>query len=90
MLYTVVANEAVPEHESSADSLPTPVPSWEAFFGGAADLLYYHPEVKADFAPFLTRCVGSADQLRRFFNFLFFGNGPCTGRVTIAQIDSKE
>lgn len=52
------------------------VPSFEAYFGCAADLLYYHPEVKADFTPFLTQCVGSADALRRFFAALFFETVP--------------
>eukprot|EP00928_Gymnodinium_smaydae_P007251 TRINITY_DN12616_c0_g1_i1.p1 TRINITY_DN12616_c0_g1~~TRINITY_DN12616_c0_g1_i1.p1 ORF type:complete len:496 (+),score=93.95 TRINITY_DN12616_c0_g1_i1:548-2035(+) len=52
------------------------LPSWEAFFGGAADILYYHPEVKADYTPFLTQCVGSADSLVQFFDELYFGTVP--------------
>lgn len=68
------AKHALPDKKSSENS--PAVPSWEAFFGGAADLLYYHPEVKADFTPFLTKCVGSADGLRRFFDCLYFKTIP--------------
>eukprot|EP00746_Dinoflagellata_sp_MGD_P003254 gnl/MRDRNA2_/MRDRNA2_106312_c0_seq1.p1 gnl/MRDRNA2_/MRDRNA2_106312_c0~~gnl/MRDRNA2_/MRDRNA2_106312_c0_seq1.p1 ORF type:complete len:844 (+),score=147.29 gnl/MRDRNA2_/MRDRNA2_106312_c0_seq1:135-2534(+) len=56
-----------------ADTL---LPSWEAFFGGAADLLYYAPHVKADYTPFLANCVGSPDKLKSFFQSLFFGTVP--------------
>eukprot|EP00913_Durusdinium_trenchii_P019985 g18784.t1 len=49
-----------------------PLPSWEAFFGGAADLLYYAPHVKADYAPFLKSC----ENLRCFFQKLFFESVP--------------
>ncbi|CAE7884695.1 unc-104, partial [Symbiodinium sp. KB8] len=52
---------------------PPALPSFESFFGAAADLLYYHPEVKADYAPFLARCVKSPEKLRSFFDRLFFG-----------------
>eukprot|EP00930_Biecheleria_cincta_P003731 TRINITY_DN104657_c0_g1_i1.p1 TRINITY_DN104657_c0_g1~~TRINITY_DN104657_c0_g1_i1.p1 ORF type:complete len:878 (+),score=162.68 TRINITY_DN104657_c0_g1_i1:119-2635(+) len=52
------------------------VPSWEAFFGGAADLLYYAPHVKADYTPFLKDCVGSAAKMRQFFQALFFETVP--------------
>jgi len=51
-------------------------PSWEAFFGGAADLLYYAPHVKADYTPFLRDCVGSAASMRQFFQALFFETVP--------------
>jgi hypothetical protein len=54
----------------------SPLPSWEAFFGGAADLLYYAGHVKADFAPFLAGCVGSAEKLRRFYEALYLGTVP--------------
>lgn len=53
-----------------------PLPSWEAFFGGAADLLYYAPHIKADYAPFLSDCVGSPEKLRNFFQHLYFGTVP--------------
>ncbi|CAK9016633.1 unnamed protein product [Durusdinium trenchii] len=52
------------------------VPSFEAFFGAASDVLYYHPEVKMDYAPFLHKCVGSAEALEQFFDRLFFGTVP--------------
>lgn len=53
-----------------------PLPSWEAFFGAAAEILYYSPHVQADYTPFLTRCVGDADVLRRFMQALFFKTVP--------------
>jgi len=53
-----------------------PVPSWEAFLGGAADLLYYAPHAKADFTAFLTGCVGSARALSRFHEALYFKTIP--------------
>ncbi|CAE7040414.1 unnamed protein product [Symbiodinium natans] len=32
------------------------IPSWEAFFGAASELLYYSPHIRGDFVPFLA-CV---------------------------------
>jgi len=55
---------------------PPAVPSWEAFFGAGADVLYYHPETKIDYTPFLAKCVGSTEALQRFFEALFFGTVP--------------
>eukprot|EP00931_Biecheleriopsis_adriatica_P064875 TRINITY_DN39553_c0_g1_i1.p1 TRINITY_DN39553_c0_g1~~TRINITY_DN39553_c0_g1_i1.p1 ORF type:complete len:821 (+),score=156.39 TRINITY_DN39553_c0_g1_i1:32-2464(+) len=52
------------------------VPSWEAFFGAAAELLYYSPHVKADYAHFLAGCVGTAKNMREFFLSLFFQTIP--------------
>jgi len=69
------AKEAVKSEKPPSQSQPA-LPSWEAFFGCAADVLYYHPEVKADFTPFLTKSVGSSDKLRSFFDLLFFGTIP--------------
>jgi hypothetical protein len=54
----------------------SPLPSWEAFLGGAADLLYHAKHIKADFVPFLTECVGSASALRKFHDALYFGTVP--------------
>lgn len=53
-----------------------PVPSWEAYFSAAAELLYYSPQIKADFAPFLAQCVRSPAALRRFFEALYFKTVP--------------
>ncbi|CAJ1414102.1 unnamed protein product [Effrenium voratum] len=53
-----------------------PVPSFEAFFGAASDVLYYHPEVKVDYVPFLSKCVRSPEALQRFFEHLFFSTVP--------------
>jgi len=53
-----------------------PVPSWEAYFGAASELLYYSPYIKGDYAPFLAGCVGSPASLRRFFKALYFGTVP--------------
>ncbi|CAK0882173.1 unnamed protein product [Prorocentrum cordatum] len=54
----------------------SPLPSWEAFFGAASELLYYTPHMKADFAPLLAGCIGTYEQLRRFFLTLYFGTVP--------------
>mmetsp|Transcript_49736 Transcript_49736/g.155649 ORF Transcript_49736/g.155649 Transcript_49736/m.155649 type:complete len:697 (+) Transcript_49736:72-2162(+) len=59
----------------SAPSGP-PLPSWEAYFSAAAELLYYSPQIKADFAPFLSRCVRNPAALRRFFEALYFRTVP--------------
>jgi len=53
-----------------------PVPSWEAFFGAAAELLYYSPQVKGDYAPFLARCVRTPAKMWAFFDALYFGTVP--------------
>jgi hypothetical protein len=54
------------------DVQPSVLPSFEAWLGGAADLLYHAPHVKADYSPFLASCVGSPDALWRFFEALYF------------------
>jgi len=63
------------------------LPSWEAFFGGAADLLYYAPHVKADYTPFLLECVGKPQKLRTFFRHLYFGTVP--DALSSIRIDSE-
>lgn len=55
---------------------PQPVPSWEAFFGVAAEILYHSPVVKADYTPFLAKCVRSPEALQNFFEKLYFGTLP--------------
>jgi hypothetical protein len=60
------------EHDDDSSLLP----SWEAFLGGAADLLYHAKHVKADFVPFLTECVRSPSALRKFHDALYFGTVP--------------
>eukprot|EP00930_Biecheleria_cincta_P014115 TRINITY_DN12273_c0_g1_i1.p1 TRINITY_DN12273_c0_g1~~TRINITY_DN12273_c0_g1_i1.p1 ORF type:complete len:831 (+),score=144.56 TRINITY_DN12273_c0_g1_i1:78-2570(+) len=52
------------------------IPSWEAFFGAAAELLYYSPHVKADYAQFLAGCIGTSENMREFFLSLFFDTVP--------------
>eukprot|EP00439_Symbiodinium_sp_Y106_P082559 s117_g22.t1 len=70
--------KAAPKAKQDEDETrPPALPSFESFFGAAADLLYYHPEVKADYAPFLVRCVKSPEKLRSFFDRLFFGTEAC-------------
>ena len=56
------------------------VPSWEAFFGAASELLYFSPHVRADFVPFLA-CVMKTpeaptrpkDWVLKFFEHLYCG-----------------
>jgi len=48
-------------------------PSFEGFFGQNTDTLYYTPNVKTLYAPFLAKCVGSISVWEQFFTNLFFG-----------------
>ncbi|CAE7941977.1 unnamed protein product, partial [Symbiodinium sp. KB8] len=67
-----------------ASRRPQPVPSWEAYFGATAELLYYSRHVKADFVPFLMGCLapstnaaaGGPQALKDFFGALFFDTVP--------------
>jgi hypothetical protein len=62
------------------------LPSWEAFLGGGADLLYHAHHVKGNYVPFLKTCVGSADALRRFHDALYFGTVPqALAEITINE-----
>eukprot|EP00928_Gymnodinium_smaydae_P045745 TRINITY_DN30454_c0_g1_i3.p1 TRINITY_DN30454_c0_g1~~TRINITY_DN30454_c0_g1_i3.p1 ORF type:complete len:841 (+),score=162.46 TRINITY_DN30454_c0_g1_i3:53-2575(+) len=73
---TDVAKEEAVDSKAEEGAALAPIPSWEAFFGAAAELLYYSPHVKADYAHFLTSCVRTADNMRKFFMALFFGTVP--------------
>jgi len=53
-----------------------PLPSWEAYFSAAAEVLLYSPHVRVDYAPFLACGVGSPQSLRRFFDTLYFETVP--------------
>ena len=48
-------------------------PSFEKYFGQCTDVMYYTPNYKVAFAPFLARCVKSVDTWNSFFVELFFG-----------------
>ena len=41
--------------------------------GGSSSMFLAAFQVKADYAPFLVRCVKSPEKLRSFFDRLFFG-----------------
>jgi hypothetical protein len=62
--------------DQEMDVLSTTLPSFEAWLGGAADLLYHAPHIKADYSPFLASCVGSTERLWQFFEALYFGTVP--------------
>jgi len=49
------------------------LPSLESFFGQCTDVMYYTPQVKVSYAPFLSQCVKSLDTWDTFFRELFFG-----------------
>jgi hypothetical protein len=53
-----------------------PMPSWEAYFGTVAGILYYSPHVKVDYVPLLARCLDSPQKLTKFFDTLYFGTVP--------------
>jgi len=61
--------------ERRSERLP-PLPSWEGFFSAAAELLYYAPQVKGDWAPFLGRCIRDPPRLWEFFYALYFRTIP--------------
>lgn len=48
-------------------------PSFEKFFGQCTDVMYYTPNYKVAFAPFLARCIKSVATWNSFFVELFFG-----------------
>lgn len=48
-------------------------PSFESYFGQCTDILYYTPNYKVSYGPFLGKCVKSLDNWNNFFTELFFG-----------------
>ena len=65
--------EPVSEYERDEELLELTFPSFESFFGSNTDILYYNPNVKLAYSPFLFHCVESLDNWKRFFTALFFG-----------------
>jgi len=61
------------EYERDKDLLEFTFPSFEGFFGGISDILYYNPNVKVAYSPFIFHCVRSLDNWKAFFTALFFG-----------------
>eukprot|EP00931_Biecheleriopsis_adriatica_P078584 TRINITY_DN5201_c0_g1_i2.p1 TRINITY_DN5201_c0_g1~~TRINITY_DN5201_c0_g1_i2.p1 ORF type:complete len:813 (-),score=160.83 TRINITY_DN5201_c0_g1_i2:201-2615(-) len=74
-------------HDQDTDVQAGTLPSFEAWLGGAADLLYHAPHVKADFSPFLGSCVGSTDSLWRFFEALYFETVP--DAIAVLRLDKS-
>jgi len=69
----VDGDEAKTEYEHDAENLEFTFPSFELFFGSISDNLYYSPNVKLAYSPFLVHCVESLDNWEAFFIALFFG-----------------
>eukprot|EP00434_Breviolum_minutum_P008953 symbB.v1.2.007888.t1/scaffold489.1/size197246/6 len=71
---------AVAPRKARRHERPQALPSWEAFLGAAAELLYYSPHIKADYVPFLTACVINGSDAKAavlsFFRSLVFGTVP--------------
>ena len=65
--------EPVSDYEHDKELLEFSFPSFECFFGSNTDILYYNPNVKLAYSPFLFHCVGSIDNWKSFFTALFFG-----------------
>ena len=61
------------EYERDEELLEFSFPSFENFFGSNTDILYYNPNVKLAYSPFLFHCVKSLDNWKSFFTALFFG-----------------
>jgi len=68
------------KHGYTADKLPrrmrNRMPSWELYFGQAAEFLYHSGNVKADYGPFLATCLPTPQRVFSFFEDLYFGTVP--------------
>jgi hypothetical protein len=67
------AGDGESEYERDEELLEFTFPSFECFFGGNSDNMYYSPHVKLAYSPFLFHCVKSLDTWNAFFTALFFG-----------------
>mmetsp|Transcript_663 Transcript_663/g.1573 ORF Transcript_663/g.1573 Transcript_663/m.1573 type:complete len:740 (-) Transcript_663:2181-4400(-) len=65
--------EPASEYESDEELLDFSFPSFECFFGSNSDIMYYNPNVKLAYSPFLFHCVQSLENWKNFFTALFFG-----------------
>ncbi|KAL7529947.1 hypothetical protein ACHAXR_005418 [Thalassiosira sp. AJA248-18] len=63
-------------------------PSLESFFGQSTDILYYTPNFKVAYAPFLGKCVQSFDKWDSFFTELFFG-GTVDRALSMLELSSN-
>ena len=61
------------DDDASSDDDLVAFPSMEKFFGQCTDVMYYAPNYKVAYAPFLGRCVKSIDNWNTFFAELFLG-----------------
>jgi len=71
----VLKSDDVDDQDSTPDDGNDLVtfPSMESFFGQCTDIMYYTPNCKIAYAPFLGKCVQSFDNWNAFFSTLFFG-----------------
>merc|ERR1712216_886982 len=60
----------------------------ESFFGQCTDLMYYTPNCKVAYAPFLGKCVQSLDKWNSFFVQLFFG-GTVSDALSMLDLSSS-
>ena len=65
--------EPLDDGDASSDDDLVAFPSMEKFFGQCTDVMYYAPNYKVAYAPFLGRCVKSIDNWNIFFAELFLG-----------------
>jgi hypothetical protein len=61
------------DDDASSDDDLVAFPSMEKFFGQCTDVMYYAPNYKVAYAPFLGRSVKSIDNWNTFFAELFLG-----------------
>mmetsp|Transcript_20602 Transcript_20602/g.38909 ORF Transcript_20602/g.38909 Transcript_20602/m.38909 type:complete len:306 (+) Transcript_20602:1439-2356(+) len=79
------------QHSEMEDSITDLItyPSIESFFGQCTDIIYYTPNFKVAYGPFLGECVQSFDKWNSFFTELFFG-GTCDRAISSLDLSSKE
>mmetsp|Transcript_17601 Transcript_17601/g.38112 ORF Transcript_17601/g.38112 Transcript_17601/m.38112 type:complete len:813 (+) Transcript_17601:1-2439(+) len=76
----LVRNDDVGDQENETAESGTELitfPSMESFFGQCTDILYYAPNYKVAYGPFLGNCVKSFDKWDSFFTELFLGGQIC-------------
>jgi len=68
------SNEEAEREEEDTVSCRRALPSWEGYFSAASELLYYSPQVKADYTPLLSQIFRTAATAEAFFEALYFGS----------------
>mmetsp|Transcript_12093 Transcript_12093/g.26469 ORF Transcript_12093/g.26469 Transcript_12093/m.26469 type:complete len:269 (-) Transcript_12093:273-1079(-) len=68
------SNEEAEREEEDTVSCRRALPSWEGYFSAASELLYYSPQVKANYTPLLLQIFCTAATAKALFKALYFGS----------------